>query len=195
MKMKRKLSALPLYFVDVETTGLDHSKDQVIEFCIIKQTKYRITSIHRKVTPEVPIDPQAQKVNGYSVDKWRDAISQEEAAKQISDFVEEKGVWCGHNISFDTDFVSNLLLRYGYRCIPRRQVDTYALAYEHLVPMGLRSLSMDEIRAFMGWNISFHHDAQTDAFDTRRLYNYIKRMGMRKKCLILLRSLPYRWKQ
>lgn len=191
MKMKNK----PLYFIDVETTGLDPNKDRIIEFCIIKKGLFEIVKLHKKVDPEgMRISPEAQKVNGYDKEKWSDAISQKEAANQIADFMRVSGIIIAHNVSFDSSFVNTLLLKHGHKTLARRKVDTYTLAYEHLVPMGLKSLKFDEIRRFMGWAVHNHHDAYTDTVDLYRFHEYVTRMGPMKKISLYIKSIPYRLK-
>lgn len=191
MKMKNK----PLYFIDVETTGLDPNKDRIIEFCIIKKGHFEITKLHRKVDPEgMKISPEAKKVNGYEQEKWSNAISQKEASNQISEFMRVSGIVIAHNVCFDSSFINTLLLKYGHKTLARRKVDTYTLAYEHLVPMGLKSLRFDEIRKFMGWRVYDHHDAYTDTVDLYRFHQYVTRMGMTKKIRLYIKSIPYRLK-
>lgn len=45
------------------------------------------------------------------------------------------------------------------------------LAYEHLVPKGLGSLSLDRIRGFLGWSHDGAHTAMVDTRDCRRLFH------------------------
>ena len=185
---------LPIYFLDTETTGLNPKSEKIIEFCIIKHSRFSTHSIHYKVDPEgAVISPEAQRVNGYTKEKWIGQISQEEASRIICDFMKDEGIVCGHNVSFDISFIDLLLKKNGRNPIGRRRkIDTYGLAYEHLVPMGLKSLSFDEIRLFLGWKVHKNHDAKTDTWDVFRLYTLICRMGTIKKVYIWIKSLKYR---
>ncbi len=195
LKRRVLMKNLPIYFLDVETTGLDAKKDRIIEFCIIKHTKHSTISITYKVNPEgTPVHPEAQKVNGYAEEKWIGQISQAQAAEKIRHFTLDRGVFCGHNVNFDLRFVNRLLASCGYKKLNMRNVDTYTLAYEHLAPMGIKSLSMDEIRRFMRWEVHKNHTASRDAWDVFRLYRRINRMGWLKKTYTWISSIPYRSK-
>ena len=190
------MKSKPLYFLDVETTGLNPQKDRIIEFCIIKKTRWRTESIHHRVDPEgMRIAPKAKEINGYTPQKWKNAISQSRASELIFSFMSESGVIVAHNSSFDAQFINNLLQKHGYRAVARRRVDTYTLAYEHLVPLGLKSLGFDEVRRFMGWTVHKHHDAKTDAFDVYRFHQFVNRLGHAKRLHLILRSIPYRMRK
>ncbi len=187
MKMRNR----PIYFIDVETTGLSHN-DKIIEFCIVRYHNGYATSIQSKVDPDgVPVHPQAQAVNGYSPEKWSDAITQEEAYEKIRLFTQDRGVWIGHNVKFDLGFLSRLYKDHGASLNARRTVDTYAIAFEHLVPMGLKSLGFDEIRRFLGWKVHKHHSAFQDAWDVFKFWRQISRMGILRRSYVRIKSLPY----
>ena len=196
MKKRKAVKNKPLYFLDVETTGLNPKMDRIIEFCIIKKTRFETTSIHKRVSPEgMRIEPKAKEINGYSAQKWKDAISQKEASRLISGFMFESGIIIAHNSSFDAQFINSLLQKHGYKAVARRRVDTYTLAYEHLVPLGLKSLGFDEIRRFMGWKVHDHHDAKTDAFDVYRFHQFVNRLGHAKRLHLILKSIRYRMRK
>ena len=158
----------PLAFIDVETTGLKSGYHEIIEVCIItpKQT------YHQRVKPIflTRIDPAATAVNGYSPKEWENAITPKEAAQDIA-YILKNHIICGHNPRFDIDFIEDLCWRNEVDVrIDRRIVDTQTLAYVYLVPMGIKRLSLDTIRAFLGWEVRPQHNAYDDVLDTKRLY-------------------------
>jgi len=161
----------PILFVDTETTGLDDEYHEIISVCLIRRHDGRTWTF--KAKPDWPdhISPKASAVNGYTPAAWMDAMSQEELANKIGILMKDY-IIVGHNPRFDIGFVRNLLWRHKIKTwIDPRAVDTTTLAYLHLVPFGLDSLSMDSIRRFLGWKVYPTHEALQDTKDVERLYN------------------------
>ena len=127
---------LPMYFIDLETTGLSPHEDRIIEYCIVRYHYGYACSIQGKVDPEdVKVSEPARKVNGYTKEDWKHACSQTHAYETIRLFTAESGIWVAHNVNFDLSFLRQLYRRNGDKLKARRSVDTYTLAVEHLVPM------------------------------------------------------------
>jgi DNA polymerase III epsilon subunit-like protein len=157
-----------LIFVDVETTGLNSAIHEIIEIAIIGEGIH----YHEKIDP-IHIEhasPKALEINGYTPEKWKDAIPPKQAAIAIAKLIEGKTI-VGHNVRFDIEFIEELLNQHGiYVFYDRRLIDTVTLAHEHLIPCGIKSISMDAIRGFFGWSDKGAHTALKDALDCRRLY-------------------------
>ena len=180
--MIRPLSQRPLAFIDTETTGLDPSVHEVIEVAVVKEHQDgRLEKFHSLIRPKNigAAHPKALEVNGYNKapERWEEAPYIEHVARDLAAIL--KGcVIVGHNVGFDVDFLQADFEKEGlkYR-LPYHTVDTVTLAYEHLVPCGLESLSMDKIRRFLQWSTEGAHTAMKDAQDARRLYHLCSRSG------------------
>jgi len=180
--MIKPLSKRPLAFIDTETTGLNPQIHEVIEVAIVKEyPDGRVEKYQTLIRPKdiEAAHPKALEINGYgkAPERWEDAPYIEHVAKEIATRL--KGcVIIGHNVGFDLKFLQSDFDREGlkYR-LPYHKVDTVTLAYEHLVPCGLESLSMDKIRKFLGWSMTDAHTAMKDAEDARRLYRLLHRCG------------------
>ena len=159
----------PLAFIDVETSGLHPEMGhEIIEICIIKKNDV----LHLKIAPSniSLADPVALKINGYQPELWADATPRKLAAQLSASWLHGCMV-VGHNIKFDMMFLADLWDSYDISsAVDRRYIDTVVLAHEHLAPLGLRSLSMDNIRNFFGWSSASAHSALADAEDAKRLY-------------------------
>ena len=91
-----------------------------------------------------------------------------------------KGVIVGHNVRFDLGFVGHAMRHHGIDGrLSRHIVDTMTLAHEHLVPRGLKYLSLGAIRSFMDWSSVGAHTAMQDAQDCRKLYHALCRASWR----------------
>jgi len=180
----------PRAFVDVETTGLLHGYHEIIEICILKEDG---SIFHTKVHPTEPdrIDARAAAVNGYHPTGWKDAMEPNRAAAEIGSHL-DGCVIIGHNPRFDYLFIKDLLdANHVKNWIDPRVIDTTTLAYVHLVPHGLRRLSLDEIRRFLGWKVRRYHNALSDTRDVQRLYNLLNNPV--EKHFVLIRNHFRRW--
>lgn len=166
----------PIAIIDTETTGLDPRVHEVIEVAIIKEWRDgRVEEWATKVKPMnlAVAEEFALKVNGYKdhPELWDDAPPFSEIAPLVAAKL-EGCVLVGHNVSFDLDFLNEALLRVGSAAkLPYHKIDTVTLAYVFLVPKGLKSLSLDPIREFLGWPKDGAHTALVDARDARRLFH------------------------
>ena len=87
------MTPAPEVFIDTETTGLDPMVHEILEFTGKKRlpgTNKPPVVLTFKVKPDriEAADPKAIEVNGYTEEAWADAISQQDAAQQIMDFIE-----------------------------------------------------------------------------------------------------------
>lgn len=184
-----------LVFIDVETTGLDPVSNEIIEICCIKvRPDGSRERLYYKARIESDIvSPVALKINGYNPRDWEGAISQEALANALAPFL-DGCIPVGHNIKFDMSFILELLdgFELEYR-IDRRWLDTYVLAYEHLQPLGLSSLSMDSIRDFLGWSKLGSHTAIQDCEDVYRLFYFLLRFPAWKRWSLWLRMMIGSW--
>ena len=165
----------PLAFLDTETTGLSPGRHEVIEVAVLVGDRL----YHWLIAPERSEDaePKALEVNGYSrfPERWEGAKTMREVGPEI--IAALKGtVVVGHNVGYDLDMLNGHMRRVGLSPrLPYHKVDTVALAYTRLVPLGLEKLSLDTIRAFLGWSKEGAHTATKDAKDTERLYRLLTR--------------------
>jgi len=168
---------MAIHFIDTETTGLDASVHEIIEIAII--TDYgdgRVETWSSRVKPKriEDADPMALQINGYdsAKEKWDDAPTFEEVYQDHLWNKWRKGdIVVGHNIAFDAEFYREECKRLAAPdTFPWTKIDTVTLVHEHLMPMGLKSLSLDKIRTFLHWSSKGAHTALKDAEDCRRLY-------------------------
>lgn len=99
-------SIFPIVFLDIETTGLSASKDQIIEVSAIKFDKGMtpVACFTSLCKPSNPIPPEATAVNNITDDMVIDAPSFREIASCLSDFIRDCNI-AGHNLDFDLRFI------------------------------------------------------------------------------------------
>lgn len=131
-------------FVDTETTGLDHTKHEMLEIAIVVIENGERTTIERKIKPTriETAQPKALEVNGYSEEEWEEAEEwNKEMSLEFRDLIRGAMI-IGHNPMFDLRFIEAACTRFGVRLPLRPVFDTKCAAYM----LGHNRLGMDKIR-------------------------------------------------
>ena len=179
----------PLAFIDTETTGLDPAVHEIIEIAIIKDSPLSETDPTKKANTERfetivrprdmnVADPAAMLVNGITAEELEGegAVPFEEMAEALNDILKDC-IIVGKNVAFDLDFLraaykqvradtgKDVFIEFG-----KDHLDIMPLAYMHLGPLGLSTLSLKSICEFLGEENSRKHRAMGDAAATRACF-------------------------
>jgi DNA polymerase-3 subunit epsilon len=158
-----------LAFVDLETTGLDPSRHDIVEVAVIRvdaRSFEVLAEYHTLVAPERLEDaqPEALAICGFSKAAWTNASSLRDALLAVAPLLEGALV-AGHNAGFDWAF-----LEAGYRraglALPRvdyHRLDTASLAWPLVASGELTSLSLDSLATLFGLDRPRPHRALADA--------------------------------
>ena len=167
------------YIIDVETTGLDCRRHEIIEFAGVKIISGCVEDrISIKIQPELLnlADPAALKINGYTELGWSGAITQNDAVDQISDWFADGSEYnitalIGHNVWFDYNFVSSLFRKHDVpSCMPIRRICTKDLAVAMLLQYGLDNFSLSSCCKFLGIKTQDLHQAENDVTACFEIY-------------------------
>jgi len=184
-----------LVWFDLETSGLDMQRHQIIQIAMIA-TDHNLEILETeafKLEFSVKIaSPDALKVNGYSEEKWEDAIGQLEGVERIRSFMEKHATWqkqgsthkfaelAGHNVAlFDAPFLSAYFKR-AKTFLPAThwtggQVDTLQMAKSYFFAMGIQdSLKLGSLCKRFGIKLENAHDALADVMATIELAKVLK---------------------
>ncbi|MHB8124823.1 MAG: helicase C-terminal domain-containing protein [Desulfitobacteriaceae bacterium] len=151
---------------DLETTGLDVYKDEIIEFGAwrIEEGKQPI-SLQFLVNPQQEVSSGILSVTGISREELRSARSLEEHREEILGFFND-AILVGHNIEFDLGFLEK-----GLRTVIKQETwDTLELARIFFPSLGHYRLAVlaEKLLLELPENPSFHR-AGTDAWVTWKL--------------------------
>ncbi len=158
-----------LAFIDLETTGLDASRHEVLEVAVLRvdaRSLKVLAEYEARVRPTRLADahPEALAVCGYSDEEWRDALSLEEVLATVTPLLTGTLV-AGHNTSFDWGF---LVESYRSTALPLPSVDyhrldTASLAWPLLATGEVESLSLNALAKHFGLHRPSPHRAMADA--------------------------------
>jgi DNA polymerase III epsilon subunit-like protein len=167
-------------FCDIETTGLDPSRHEIISICIITEYPLGSSTWSALIKPRHiwSADQVALDINGYNEEAWASGIDIKEAAEMIDQRI-NGGLFIGYNPSFDMSFIRKALKDHGYETPRVRMIDVMTLAHEHLI--GIKRLSLYSVRKYLGMSTENSHTALQDTRDTRAVYNLLHRCSSWKR--------------
>ncbi len=166
-----------LLIFDVETTGTDKRRDQVIELCIQFGLEPGARSRTWRFRPTVPISPGAQAVHGISLEDLADCPPFADCAEEISAIFAEAQVIVGYNLTFDIDMLQaeyeRLRVAAAERgALPAARLDTRGKTvvdpYRLWQQCEPRSLQHAHQR-FVGQSFEAAHSAEADVAATGRV--------------------------
>lgn len=126
----------PVGIFDLETTGLDPERHEILEFgAVILTSDFKFKrAINYRLIPEHldQAEPKALEVNGYTPERWQHAISQTEGITKLLNFLSVCGVVFAFNSTFDYGFLEFSVRRLGIKfLLPRYRLDMMTLAWMH----------------------------------------------------------------
>lgn len=138
-----------MLILDTETGGLSHLTSGIIEIgALATDGMWKITdSFEVKIKPEgFIVEPEAARVNGYSEEEWRYALSRRDAIISFQEWLAQypSHLVVGYNIGFDVKFLEQDSFREGIDIglLFRRRVDVMkAIDFTELKTKGRRRLS------------------------------------------------------
>lgn len=165
-------------FVDLETSGLKSWEHEIIEIAAVLvdgQTLEIKKQMSCKTRPTKPVSPEAARVNGYTSEKWKDAIAIEHGLRLIFPII-EGARWAGSNPSFDRSFVQQACKTHGLE-FPKlssyRMIDTNAMIEPWIFHGVIDRAGIDEIGKLFGLAPRGAHSALEDALLVCEIYKRI----------------------
>ena len=127
LKLKR-----PIIFFDLETTGVDTSKDRIVEISMIKiniDGKKDIKT--RRINPEMPIPAEATAVHGITDEDVKDAPTFRQIAKSLAQFIEGCDFGGFNSNRFDLPVLVEEFLRDP----PFLAISVWSVMFSRLIPI------------------------------------------------------------
>lgn len=153
--------------LDVETTGKDRARDQIIEVGIQIGLGEDAQSLTWRIKPDVPVNAEATKVHGISDADLANEPPFGLVAHQILGPLAEADVIVGYNVAFDIDMLQAELSRAGLSPLDlgSKQIVDVLRLWQHVEP---RTLSAAHDR-FVGEPLPDAHQAAADVAATGRV--------------------------
>lgn len=176
---------------DVETTGLDPKKNDIIQLaCMVEIDGDIKADFESKIKPFDPlnVEPKALQVNGLKMDDIMKYPEPFEVLKKFTSFLTEyidpfdkqdKFAPCGFNVQFDIDFLSNFFRKCGsnfygsffnYKSVDPLRI-LHVMDYEDKI--NLSNYKLSTCCSHFGIKIDAH-EALSDIRATKILYNTLR---------------------
>lgn len=153
--------------IDLETTGINPVKDEILEIGAIKVIDGEVTDVYKKfICVTCDISPFIVELTGITKEMSDTGITLEQAVEEITNFC-DGFVLLGHNIKFDYSFLKAKAMKYN-RNIPNDVIDTLKIARVKLKELSSRSLSC--LCEYYNIPPKISHRAFDDAESTMKLY-------------------------
>ncbi len=156
--------------IDVETTGLNSSKDKITEIAILLYDGKKIyDSYETLVNPEMQIPYRISQLTGIQNTMVKSAPKFYEIAKKIIQLTEGK-IIVGHNVRFDYKFLQKEFKEYDYEY--KRKTLCTVKTSRKLIP-GQASYSLSKLSANLSISHHNQHRAMGDALATASLFELL----------------------
>ncbi len=145
----------PIAFTDVETSGLDPQRHEIIEIGLVlvnQKTGEVIEILDVKVKPEhiETADEAALKINGYNEADWQDAVSTIEAITLYGEKA-KNAIFCSHNVTFDWSFIAEAFKKAGLKSpLDYHRLDLFTLIWSKTKGSNIESFSLSKVAQFLG---------------------------------------------
>ena len=164
--------------IDVETTGLDYTKERIIEFAGVKLVNGKIKDkFETLVNPHQHIRKSSQALHGISEADLEGAPEEEEIYPKIFEFIGDAPI-VAHNAIFDYSFLNKTSKRLFDKPFENNYIDTQMMfkeVYPQYESCGLDSL----VSVFQGTNEK-RHRAMGDAMALAECYPKLKALYYQK---------------
>lgn len=152
----------PILFIDLEMTGLDVSKHEIVEIAalLVRPPDFKIeNSFYTKVLPTHPEtgDPKSLKIINYNAKDWEDAIPQKQALQELADFAPNCYL-AGWSVQNEWDFLNHALEKEGISYFYKHQlIEVFGMAYAHFYnDSEIKFLNLPNVAHKLGIHIDSH---------------------------------------
>ena len=164
--------------LDVETTGLDYTKERMVEFAAIRLENGKMKDrFETLINPEQHIRKSSIAVHGITEDDVKGAPTEAEVMPMILDFIGDYPI-VAHNAIFDYSFLNEASKRVFKKKFENERIDTQQMFKEIAPELESHGLAMLTERFHV--ELTNHHRAMADAMGLALAYPKLKKLYLQK---------------
>lgn len=164
--------------IDLETTGLDPSFDEIIEIGAMKVVDDKVVdSFNTLVKPKYELDDFIIDLTGITNEMLADAPSITEVLPKFINYIGDS-ILVGHNVNFDINFLYDWANKLKLKPISNDFIDTMRIGRRLLSELKHHRLS--DLADYFSINTDGSHRALTDVNITMQVYLNLKNLFFEK---------------
>ena len=164
--------------LDTETTGLDYTKEKMVEFAAVRLENGKIKDqFQTLINPQQHIRKSSIAIHGITPEMVEDAPTEEEAMPKILEFMGDYPM-VAHNAIFDYSFINEASKRVTGKEIQNERIDTQQMfkeVYPDLDAHGLNALT-EKFKV----DLKDHHRAMGDTMGLALAYPKLKKLYLQR---------------
>ncbi len=164
--------------LDTETTGLDFTKEKMVEFAAVRIENGKIKDeFQTLINPEQHIRKSSIAIHGITQDMVKDAPTEKEIMPKILEFIGDYPI-VAHNAIFDYSFLNEASKRTLNCEITNPRVDSQQM-FKEIYPE-LESHGLEALTNKFNVKLENHHRAMADTMGLALAYPKLKKLYLQK---------------
>ncbi len=159
----------PLVFFDLETTGINITRDRIVEISLLKiSPNGKEETKTRRINPEMPIPPEATNIHKITDDDVKDCPTFKQIAKSLTEMLEGCDMAGFNSSRFDVPMLAEEFLRAGvdFDTSKRKFIDVQIIFH--------RKEQRTLAAAYEFYCNKVLEDAHSAEYDTKATYEVLK---------------------
>ena len=164
--------------LDVETTGLDYTKERMVEFAAIRLENGKMKDrFETLINPQQHIRKSSMAVHGITEEDVKDAPTEAEVMPMILDFIGDYPI-VAHNVIFDYSFINEASIRTTGNPITNPRIDSQMM-FKEIYP-DLESCGLEALMNKFNVEFDTRHRAMADTEGLAKAYPELKKLYEKK---------------
>lgn len=164
--------------LDTETTGLDYTREKIIEFAAVRLENGKIKDeFQTLINPHQHIRKSSMAVHGITPEMVEDAPSEEDALPKILEFIGDYPI-VAHNAIFDYSFLNEAKKRVYGEELTNPRIDTQIM-FREIAP-DLESHGLEALTNRFNVELNNHHRAMADTMGLALAYPKLKKLYLQR---------------
>ena len=164
--------------LDTETTGLDYTRERLVEFAAVRLENGKITDEYQTlINPQQHIRKSSIAIHGITPEMVEDAPTEEEVMPEILKFIGDYPI-VAHNVIFDYSFLNEAKLRVTGEKMENARIDSQMM-FKEIAPE-LESHGLEALTKRFNVDLTNHHRAMADTMGLALAYPKLKKLYLQR---------------